>query len=136
METERLILRRWEETDAENLYQFAKDPDVGPIAGWPPHQSVEESLDVIRNVFSGQEAYGNTNKYYIEEPKTENSFRDVPMLPDVEEAFRSVIQKRPQIKETIVWDELHQNSMTGFLWIDKDGHYEVAQHWSNHLRWA
>ena len=122
METERLILRRWEETDAENLYQFAKDPDVGPIAGWPPHQSVEESLDVIRNVFSGQEAYGNTNKYYIEEPKTENSFRDVPMLPDVEEAFRSVIQKRPQIKETIVWDELHQNSMTGFLWIDKDGH--------------
>ena len=122
LETERLILRRWEETDAENLYQFAKDPDVGPIAGWPPHQSVEESLDVIRNVFSGQEAYGNTNKYYIEEPKTENSFRDVPMLPDVEEAFRSVIQKRPQIKETIVWDELHQNSMTGFLWIDKDGH--------------
>ena len=57
METERLILRRWEESDAENLYYFAKDPDVGPIAGWPPHQSVEESLDVIRNVFNGQEAY-------------------------------------------------------------------------------
>ena len=49
LETERLVLRRWEESDAENLYQYAKDPDVGPIAGWPPHQSVEESLDVIRN---------------------------------------------------------------------------------------
>lgn len=57
LETERLILRRWEESDAENLYQYAKDPDVGPIAGWPPHQSVEESLDVIRNVFNGPEAY-------------------------------------------------------------------------------
>ena len=41
METERLILRRWEESDAENLYHYAKDPDVGSIAGWPPHQSVE-----------------------------------------------------------------------------------------------
>ena len=57
LETERLILRRWEESDAESLFQYAKDPDVGPIAGWPPHQSVEESLDVIRNVFNGQEAY-------------------------------------------------------------------------------
>ena len=57
LETDRLILRRWEESDAENLYEYAKDPDIGPIAGWPPHKSVEESLDVIRNVFCGEEAY-------------------------------------------------------------------------------
>ena len=57
LETKRLILRRWEESDAENLYEYAKDPDVGPIAGWPPHKSVAESLDVIRNVFNGAEAY-------------------------------------------------------------------------------
>ena len=57
LETKRLILRRWEESDAENLYEYAKDPDVGPIAGWPPHKSVAESLDVIRNVFNGEEAY-------------------------------------------------------------------------------
>ena len=57
LETERLILRRWEESDSENLYYYAKDPDVGPIAGWPPHQSVDESLDVIRNVLNGREAY-------------------------------------------------------------------------------
>ena len=57
METERLILRRWEQNDAENLYEYAKDPDVGPIAGWPPHQSIEESREVIKNVFNGKEAY-------------------------------------------------------------------------------
>ena len=57
LETERMILRRWEESDAEDLYKYACDPDVGPIAGWPPHQSTEESLDVIRNVFCGAEAY-------------------------------------------------------------------------------
>ena len=26
LETERLILRRWEESDAEDLYTYAKDP--------------------------------------------------------------------------------------------------------------
>ena len=40
LQTERLTLRRWEETDAESLYEYASDPDVGPIAGWPPHKSI------------------------------------------------------------------------------------------------
>ena len=57
LETERLILRRWEDADAENLYEYARDPDVGPIAGWPPHQNIGESREVIRNVLSGREAY-------------------------------------------------------------------------------
>ena len=52
-----MILRRFEERDAEDVFAYAKDPDVGPIAGWPPHQSVEESRDVIRNVLNGAEAY-------------------------------------------------------------------------------
>ncbi len=33
LETKRLILRPWEETDAEECYKYAKDPRVGPIAG-------------------------------------------------------------------------------------------------------
>ena len=57
LETKRLILRRWEKNDAESLYEYAKDPDVGPIAGWPAHRSIEESRDVIKNVFNGKEAY-------------------------------------------------------------------------------
>jgi len=57
LETKRLILRRWLETDAESLFEYARDPDVGPIAGWPPHGSVEESRSVIRNVFSAEECY-------------------------------------------------------------------------------
>ena len=57
LETERMILRRWQDSDAENLYEYAKDPDVGPIAGWPEHQSIAESRNVIKNVFNGKEAY-------------------------------------------------------------------------------
>lgn len=62
METERLILRKWKETDAEDLFEYARAPGVGPIAGWPPHRSVEESLDVIRNVFDGAECYAICEK--------------------------------------------------------------------------
>ena len=51
METERILLRPWRETDAETLYKYASDPEVGPRAGWPPHRSKDESLDVIRRFF-------------------------------------------------------------------------------------
>lgn len=57
LETERLILRPWLESDAESLYQYAKDPDVGPIAGWPVHTSVENSLEIIKTVLSAAEIY-------------------------------------------------------------------------------
>ena len=51
METDRIILRPWCEADAPALFKYASDPEVGSRAGWPPHKSVEESLDVIRTLF-------------------------------------------------------------------------------------
>ncbi len=56
-ETERLILRPWLESDAEILFRYASDPDVGLMAGWPPHTSVENSLEIIRGVLSEPETY-------------------------------------------------------------------------------
>ena len=57
LETPRLLLRPWEEGDAKSLYKYAKDPAVGPVAGWPPHTSVENSREVIRTVLSAPETY-------------------------------------------------------------------------------
>ncbi len=62
METKRLLLRHWAETDAESLYKYAKDPAVGPIAGWPPHRNIEESLTVIQTVFNRSECYAICEK--------------------------------------------------------------------------
>ena len=57
LSTERLLLRAWRESDAGALYKYARDPAIGPVAGWPPHASVEDSLNVIRTVFSAPETY-------------------------------------------------------------------------------
>lgn len=57
LETDRLILRPWEETDAESLFEYAKDDRIGPITGWPAHTSVENSLEVIKTVLSAPETY-------------------------------------------------------------------------------
>ena len=47
IETERLRFRMWQESDAEDLFKYASDPDVGERAGWPPHKTLEDSLMVI-----------------------------------------------------------------------------------------
>lgn len=51
IESSKILLRPWQDSDAEALYKYASDPDVGDRAGWPPHQSVEESMEIIRTVF-------------------------------------------------------------------------------------
>ena len=61
--TPRLILRPWVESDAESLYRFARDPLVGPPAGWPPHTSVENSREIIRTVLAARETYAMVLRY-------------------------------------------------------------------------
>lgn len=62
LQTERLILRPWREEDAEDLFRYAIDPEIGPPAGWPPHTSVEDSRQIIRTVLSEPETYAVCQK--------------------------------------------------------------------------
>ncbi len=55
--TERLVLRPWTEDDAEECFRYARDPRVGPAAGWPAHTSVQNSRQIIREVLSAPETY-------------------------------------------------------------------------------
>jgi RimJ/RimL family protein N-acetyltransferase len=57
LQTERMILRPWQEDDAEALYKYASNPEVGLNAGWEPHTSIENSVEIIRDVFSVEEMY-------------------------------------------------------------------------------
>ena len=57
LSTERLILRPWNENDAEECYKYAKDPRVGTPAGWPAHKSVEETKQIIKQILMKDETY-------------------------------------------------------------------------------
>lgn len=62
LETERLILREWTPADAEDLYEYARDPDVGPHAGWKPHEDVRESRKIIDELFRSNETWALVEK--------------------------------------------------------------------------
>ena len=62
IETERLILRPWREDDAETLFSCASDPEIGPAAGWVPHTSAEDSLNVLRTILIKPETWAITIK--------------------------------------------------------------------------
>lgn len=55
--TDRLILRPWEASDAEECFKYARDPQVGPAAGWPVHTSVENTREVIEKFLAVPETY-------------------------------------------------------------------------------
>ncbi len=57
LETNRLILRGWQDSDAASLFRLASDERIGLSAGWLPHESVGYSRAVIRTIFNKKEVY-------------------------------------------------------------------------------
>lgn len=57
LETDRLLLREWTEEDCKDLYEYAKSPKVGPMAGWAPHENIEKSKEIIRMFMENNETW-------------------------------------------------------------------------------
>ena len=57
LETERLILRPWRETDATRLFEIASDERVGKAAGWLPPKTKEDSRLIIKDLLDKPEIY-------------------------------------------------------------------------------
>lgn len=76
LETERLILRGWSVKDAKALYDYAKDPDVGPNAGWKPHDDVAESRTIIKELFRKNMTWA------IVEKETDTVIGSIGLEPD------------------------------------------------------
>ena len=53
--TERLLLRPVVESDDKDIFAYAQEPNVGPNAGWKPHESIEETREIMQQIFIGQE---------------------------------------------------------------------------------
>ena len=54
IETERLILRAWMESDLLDFYEYASVPGVGEKAGWNHHQSLDESKKILGLFMNGK----------------------------------------------------------------------------------
>lgn len=48
LETKRLILRPWQLDDLEDFHAYAKVKGVGEAAGWPPHNTLEDTEQVLK----------------------------------------------------------------------------------------
>ena len=57
LETDRLILREWKLSDLDDLYEYASVPDVGERAGWPHHQSKDESLYRVKKFIDEKKTF-------------------------------------------------------------------------------
>lgn len=47
IKTDRLILRAFRDSDLEDFYEYAKTPGLGEMAGWPHHESLDDTKKVL-----------------------------------------------------------------------------------------
>ena len=57
IETERLILRPWRQSDLEDLYDYACVDGVGEMAGWTHHKDKEESQRILDMFIQGKKTF-------------------------------------------------------------------------------
>lgn len=78
IQTERLILRSIREDDAAAIFEYSQEIEVGRNAGWKPHESLEESIEILNAVFLDKE-----NIFGIVEMQTGKLFGTIGLVPDV-----------------------------------------------------
>ena len=57
LKTERLTLRPWTLNDLSDFNEYASVDGVGQMAGWLPHKSIEESLDILKMFIAGKKTF-------------------------------------------------------------------------------
>ena len=62
IDTERLILRAFTESDLQDFYNYASVPSVGEMAGWPHHESIEISKRILRSFIDEKEVFAVYHK--------------------------------------------------------------------------
>lgn len=57
LQTERLTLRPWRESDLQDFYAYASVDGVGQMAGWTPHKDMEESKRILDHFIAGKNEF-------------------------------------------------------------------------------
>lgn len=57
LRTERLVLRPWDDFDADELFELAKEPEIGYWCGWEPHKHIRDTFFALHNFLEIKESY-------------------------------------------------------------------------------
>jgi [ribosomal protein S5]-alanine N-acetyltransferase len=60
--TQRLIIRPLKTSDLDAFNAYSKKPNIGPMAGWKPHETLEESYRILLMMIKEEEVWGITLK--------------------------------------------------------------------------
>ncbi len=90
LETERLILRPWEESDLGDFYEYASVPGVGEMAGWKHHESIEASKQILDSFIENKNVFAVVLK---ENSKVIGSLGLHPSWANDDPAYKALAQK-------------------------------------------
>ncbi len=57
LETNRLILRPFKETDLNDFYEYASVDGVGEMAGWKHHESIDKTKEILQKFIDGKNVF-------------------------------------------------------------------------------
>lgn len=80
IETKRLRLRPWRMEDLQDFYNYASNPDVGPWAGWKPHESMDESREILSRWVNNTDE--NDVKIALEDKDSGRAIGSIGIEPD------------------------------------------------------
>lgn len=91
IETERLLLRSFQENDAEAFFTCCQNPNLGNNAGWAPHKTLNESREILHNAFIGQEGI-----WAVTLKDTQQLIASIGIVPDPK-------RENPQVRMLGYW---------------------------------
>lgn len=57
IDTPRLRLRPWNDMDAPELYELARDPRIGTLCGWKPFECIDDAHEALSTVLAAPDSY-------------------------------------------------------------------------------
>lgn len=85
LHTERLLIRPFEISDLDDVFEYSSTPNVGPNAGWKPHESKEETLKIMNEIFLNKE-----NVWGIELKETKKIIGSIGLIDDPKRQYSKV----------------------------------------------
>ncbi len=61
-QTKRCLVRRFRYSDLQDVFFYSSNPKIGPMAGWRPHSSIEETYQTLRTFISSDELWAIVDK--------------------------------------------------------------------------